>query len=352
MRRLFLLGLFVFSIAYGGQCQLQLWPQQSLLMQSDKLTPSNYQVLFQTKLRGIIDKPVYTVTHLKSSGVVDKNNPELVNTRRAFIDADETNLLALAYYLNKQDTYLTKAKEHLLTWAISTEPDGNPIDLSRLQSLVWAYDFIKCQLSGAERQLIDNWFTKISQALKNWPYGRMTSINNYTTHALSMRLLISKVIREPALKVTQKEIVQHLQKNINPETGVTIDYKERDALYYQNFDLQPWIEIALQTNCCEEELSKAFNFLARKILSNEVSGEFADSKVKFDQQRATHGFSYTKKGGDFNIRKAAPTAIAFYTFSPQSYNKHLTQLIKPNKYSSWYIFLLMREGLWASILSK
>src|SRR5205085_3694375 len=77
------------------------------------------------KATRITPAPVATI---HSAGVTDKESPELIQSRRAFQDADNFALLAVAYKLTGKRQYVESARAISEAWARVNQPTGQPID--------------------------------------------------------------------------------------------------------------------------------------------------------------------------------------------------------------------------------
>jgi len=112
--------------------------------------------------------------------------------------------------------------------------------------------------------------------------------------------------------------------------------------------MQPWLEISLISGCCETPVKQGFSFLSSKILSHKIGGEFLNSMAPIDKLRAMGGFMYAKKGGHFDVTKAAPTIVSYYTIARSNPNPDLWFIQQHSKPSPWLVFLNARRQLWRS----
>ena len=71
-----------------------------------------------------------------------------------------------------------------------------------------------------------------------------------------------------------------------------------------------------------------------------------NSKAKIDDFRDKGGFVYAKKGGRFDVSKAAPTIVMYYTLVNDKPNPALWSIQQESKPSPWLAFLKMRRILW------
>jgi hypothetical protein len=335
---IFTLILFLLIHVKAEACHPVLWPANSHFQPSQTLTHSANKIL---------TKPIHPIPTLGSAGKLSLHDPQLLASREGFKDADHAALLALAFATTQQNNYLQKAKEILLAWSQVNSPTGHPIDETRLEGMIWAYDLIACQLSSDENNQIKKWFEKIRLKKREWKFGEVTEKNNHRIHQLKMLLLLDKVLqRRDDTENDIKKIKKYSHININSTSGMTVDYLERSALYYHNYVMQPWLTIRLVSDCCVEPVEQAFEFLKQAILQNTIHHEFSHTTSKTDDLRAKNGFSYAKKDSSFDVGKAAPTIVLYYTLNTSQPEASLWQIQQQTKSSPWLDFLRARRVLW------
>jgi len=343
-------GLHTAAMAETSVCRPVLWPEGFTMDVNNSLKSAEIDRLIK-KADQLKNTPPHPVKVLTGAGLTDLKNPGLNASRSAFKDADRAALLALAFWIKPDPEYLQSVRDILLAWALVNQPTGHPIDESRLAGMVWAYDLLGCHLSRETRLSVESWFERMRSKKMSWQFGPLTDKNNHRTHQLKMLLMLDRVLRHPvSVRRDLMQIAVHMNNNIDAVTGETRDYRERDALYYQNFDLQPWLEISLLTHCCETAVSSAFEFLARRIRSHKLSGEFVHSKAGIDKIRAKNGFSYAKKGGRFDVAHAGTTIAAYYTVSSENPPADLWSVVMHSKPSPWLDFILYRRVFWHSLI--
>jgi hypothetical protein len=328
-------------------CHPLLWPESSSVIHP--INPVSVDILndLTEYANRLLKQPSHALPLLSSSGKIDINDSTLLSSRLAFQDADKAAVLALTYKLTNDARYFDKARKILIKWAAVNKPTGNPIDETRLEGMIWAYDLIACSLSTNDKKIILKWFEKIYIKKSHWHFGDKTSINNYRVHQLKMLLLLDKVLKKD-IEWQQDKIMatEYAMINLNPSSGVSVDYVQRGALYYHNYVMQPWLEIVLITNCCQQPVSQGFYFLREKILSHAIGNEFLHSQADIDALRAQSGFVYAKQGGVFDVSKAATTIVEYYTLDSREPNSELWAIQQRAKVSPWMIFLKARRMLW------
>ena len=283
---------------------------------------------------------------LASAGQTDKESTELAASRRGFQDADNAANLALAYRVFGERKYLDHANAILLAWAKTNKPTGQPIDETRLDKMVFAFDLVRCDMNEADRTAVLGWFAKMRDAKLAWQYGPKTANNNHHTHQIKMLLLLARALGDQATYDKALAEARELVKvNIDAATGETQDHKERNALHYQAYDLEPWIEIALITGSFREPVVKAYEFLRDHIAKGDINYEFAKSTAAIDEKRAKAGFEYAKKGGTFDTQKAVRSLLGYQTLVGPEQSPAMTGLLKA-EVSPVNLYVLVRQQAW------
>jgi hypothetical protein len=335
------------SIASAITCRPQLWPKDSAIHDSFYSIPQGILLALGRESNKQLHPPPHPIAQLSSAGKVNLSDSALIDSRRAIQDADAVAVLALTYYLTRQTDYLKKATEILLSWSKINQPSGNPIDETRLEGMIWAYDLISCDISSQNKTDILNWFERMHTKKRNWVFCKITSVNNHRIHQLKMLLLLDKILNKN-WKNDLDSAVQYSTINLNDKSGLSVDYLERNALYYHNYVLQPWLEITLVTGCCKQPVTHAFLFLRNQIITHPIKREFSHSHAKIDTLRAHAGFTYAKQDGTFDFSRTAPTIIAYYTLMSVAPDPILWNIQKQIATSPKILFLKARRILWQS----
>jgi hypothetical protein len=343
-------GLYVTedAMAQSTVCRALLWPRSSAVNDPSFTVPPELLMQLKRIANPLLSKHAHPMLTLGSSGKVNRRDPLLLASREAFKDADRAAVLALTYRLTHDTRYLDCVRDGLIQWATLNHPTGNPIDETRLDGFIWAYDLVSCDLSEQERRVVLRWFQAMRFKKIAWNFGHVTTSNNYRIHQIKMLILLDTVLGfENARRLDIASADKYSHINLNHVSGVSVDYLQRHALYYHNYVMQPWLEIGLLTGCCRQPMDKAFYFLSQKIVSNSIGGEFLHSEAKIDGLRAQGGFTYATKGGSFNLDQAAPTIVMYYTLARIPPDLRLWGIQAQSKPSAKMIFLNVRRILWA-----
>ena len=337
-------------LAESPICHPLLWPSTTAVINPAISIPETSLDELRQWAKKLVNKPAHPITTLNSAGQIDLKNPELIASRKAFQDAGNIAVLALNYRFSKNVDYFNKTRKTLLSWAEINHPTGQPIDETNLEGMIWAYDLIACDLSEQDKQKILDWFERIRSKKLVWEFGALTSTNNHRIHQIKMLLLLDKILQRPAdwlqdFKMAEK----YASINLDPRSGLSVDYIQRSALFYHNYALQPWLEISLLTDCCHTETHQAFAFLEKKIVTHRIGHEFMHSQVSIDAQRGKNGFSYAQSGGRFDLAKAAPTIVTYYTINRVTPDPRLWFIVQHSKTSPWLVFTKARRILWQPV---
>lgn len=292
-----------------------------------------------------VPAPVETI---RSAGIPDQNDAQLIQSRRAFQDSDVAVLLALAFVLIDDARYLNTVDRILNAWVGVNKPTGHPIDESRLDGLIWAYDLVACKLSEDRAKAFRQWLDRLREMKERWQFGPLTRHNNHRTHQLKIQILLDKVLGDDAsLKRHRSEVRDHLKVNLGSRSdGASLDYEERDALYYHVFNLEAWCELQLQLQCCEAEVRAAFEFFVNKVQSGDTGGEFAQSIAPIDAVRAAAGFDYAKTNERYDVGRAARLIVQYYTFNQSAPVASIWSIAQPKQGSKSHLFYFVRREIW------
>ncbi len=323
-----------------------LWPEHfSTRLRPGDLDPAT-RAQIEAEAAKALKKAPAPIPTLGSAGRTDRNDPLLLASRRAFQDADNAANLALAYALTSDRRYLRKAVAILTAWSMVNRPTGHPIDETRLDKLVYAYDLVRCDMDQGQRDAVLGYLRRMQVAKQAWEFGEKTANNNHRTHQLKMLLLLARALDDaPAYDQALAQAAEHLAANIDASTGETLDHKERGALHYQAYDLEPWLEIALLTGCCKEPVLKAYDFLRGRIAAGDIHGQFASSTAPIDAARARAGFAYAKTGGDYDTAKAARCVLLRQTLAGPETTPAMARLVE-GRATPANLYFLVRGQAW------
>ncbi|KVA09213.1 alginate lyase family protein [Burkholderia ubonensis] len=241
---------------------------------------------------------VHTEGTLPHEGVYDQSVA-------AMKDMDLMRDAALAWRVTNDPRYLQFVDRFLSAWVATYQPSFNPIDETRFDSLILAYDMTASALPVKTRNAASAFIAKLGagyvaqiDAQKRPLAG--TWRNNWQSHRIKLIALSAFTLGDRRMmNAAQRLFVEHLADNIAAD-GTTYDFTERDALHYAVYDLQPLVTAALAArrfnrNWLREKgangatLAAALDWLVPYARGEKTHEEFVHSPVAFDAKRREAG---------------------------------------------------------------
>lgn len=220
-------------------------------------------------------------------------------------DLDLLRDAALAWRATSDDRYLRLVDRLLYAWVTTYQPSFNPIDETHFEGLILAYDMTASALPVKTRDASMAFLTKFANGyiaqIDAQPRPLTgTFRNNWQSHRIKLIAMAAFTLdNRKMILAAQRLFVEHIGDNIEPD-GSTVDFKERDALHYVTYDLQPLVTAALAArrhnrNWLAEKasngatLAAALNWLTPYALGTRTHEEFVHSDVPFDAKRREAG---------------------------------------------------------------
>ncbi len=311
-----------------------------------------YQSLFNTAQKAFTQDP-NPIEKIQSQGLLE-GNPAKTASLKAVEDAGKVYALALVYRLYGDKTYLDKATTFLLAWSNINKATGDPINETKLEDMITGYDLVRSELSAENRKTIDDWMDSIAEAQLNSASakpGRGTAINNWNSHRIKIITLIAFTLHTKKYDdVIGTELEKQLAINLNAD-GTTHDFVERDAFHYHTYDLEPLLTAcitiyrATSKNYFDYEtpkgasIKKCVDFMVPYMTGEKTHGEFVNSTVPFDQQRAKNHEKGYEAGTLFKPESGLYTLSLAAYFNP-SYVAVIKQTMKNDvAYFNWQLAL-------------
>ncbi|MGF6858227.1 alginate lyase family protein [Paraburkholderia sp. CI3] len=220
-------------------------------------------------------------------------------------DLDLLRDAALAWRATSDDRFLKLVDRLLYAWVTTYQPSFNPIDETRFEGLILAYDMTASALPVKTRNAAMAFLTKLANGyiaqIDAQPRPLTgTFRNNWQSHRIKLIAMAAFTLdNRKMINAAQRLFVEHIGDNIAPD-GSTIDFGERDALHYVTYDLQPLVTAALAArrhnrNWLQEKgangatLLAALNWLVPFATGAQTHEEFVHSNVAFDAKRREAG---------------------------------------------------------------
>ncbi|HEY2000186.1 alginate lyase family protein [Paraburkholderia sp.] len=220
-------------------------------------------------------------------------------------DLDLLRDAALAWRATSDDRYLKLVDRLLYAWVTTYQPSFNPIDETNFEGLILAYDMTASALPVKTRNAAMAFLTRFANGyiaqIDAQPRPLTgTFRNNWQSHRVKLIAMAAFTLdNRKMINAAQRLFVEHIGDNIGPD-GSTVDFKERDALHYVTYDLQPLVTAALAArrhnrNWLPEKaangatLAAALNWLTPYAMGAKTHEEFVHSEVPFDVKRREAG---------------------------------------------------------------
>jgi hypothetical protein len=276
-------------------------------------------------------------------------DPKKVRTIQSLKDIDKIYALSVIYTIEGNKTYLSKTGEFITSWATTNQPQGNPINDTKFEDLFLAYDLIKKDLSFSQQKTVNNWLEQMAEAeIKTaLPKTKKTSFNNWNSHRLKVIGLIAYILDNDKYKTyIAEELPAQIEKNLLPD-GSGIDFRERDALHYHIYTLEPLISLATvlkratgqdfyhYSSPSSASVSKSIEFLIPFVSGEKMHPEFVNSTVAFDKKRADNKEAGYKIGALFKRTAGVPVLVQASYFDPSCMDVVRKLLNTSATYPTW-----------------
>ncbi len=277
-------------------------------------------------------------------------DPKKIRTVKSLVDMNKIYALAFTYCIAKNPVYKVKCIEFLIAWASINHSAGNPINDTKLDPLLEAYDLIKNEMTEGDNEKMSVWLHEIADAeIRNprFTSGRKSVDNNWNSHRIKVVGNIAYLLKDKNYQqFTDTALQKQILKNLYPD-GSGMDFEERDALHYHLYTLEPLLKIATiikratgkdyfaYESPSGSSIEKSVAFLLPYVKGEKVHHEFTNSKTAFDRQRAENKEPGYTIGADF-IPETAVEALSFAAYFEPTYRKTVQELLHTKSpYPNW-----------------
>ncbi|MGY0036521.1 hypothetical protein [Pedobacter sp. NJ-S-72] len=133
-----------------------------LLIKTDQSAEKNYQSLKSLADISLQQEPNPIDTIISEGHLA--NDPKKIITQKALADLPKIYALAYTYRISNQKIYLKKSIQYIIAWARTNHGLGNPINDSKLDPLLEAYDLIKEEFTTNEKEIVTAWLIQLADA--------------------------------------------------------------------------------------------------------------------------------------------------------------------------------------------
>lgn len=354
--RLFIL-LVIFQLATGVKAQwVSLNNKEVQKLQKRIKQDSTAENLFRQlkdKADAALSESPRPVDTIISEGHL-ATDPKKINTIKSLADMQKIYALAIAYQITKKKKYRNKSIEFLLAWAKTNHGVGNPINDTKLDAVWESYDLLKNEISQADKTIIEQWMQQVADAEINVFFAKKSNkstYNNWNSHRIKVVGLIAYTLNNVAYKTfTDSSLRIQIQKNLYAD-GSGMDFKDRDALHYHIYTLEPLLKIAtvikratgkdyfIYQSPSGSSIQRSVAFLAPYATGEKIHHEFVNSKVSFDKKRADNKEPGYTIGANFKP-EAATEVLSYAAWFDAGYNTIVQKLTQNNTpYPNWELLL-------------
>jgi len=243
-----------------------------------------------------LGEPLLVVPEFQTEGILfsDPRYKQSIAASRQLSDVYAWAMCARVARPPLRDTCQARGVEAVDAWTRTYVSTGNPINEAHLIPLFQSIDLVRPLMDTEQSTAALKWLASVVQHNDEF-YARVpdksaSKVNNHATWGFSLRAIEAAVLGDPALAASTHELLaQHLHRNIRPD-GTTIDFVQRDALHYHQYDLQPLVQVLEYVPGAVDSEGEALILRALEFMEPYVSGraqhvEFVGSNVPFDTER-------------------------------------------------------------------
>lgn len=360
MKRLFFLGIFCFLFAVTNAQVVSLNTAElkklQRIVKTDVNAKKHWQGLIKDADEALTASPNPADT-LLTEGIL-QGDPRKARTWKSIEDMQKVYALAFAYKITGNKKYLTKTSEFLLAWSTRNQPQGNPINDTNLDRIIFAYDLVKSDLSTDVNKACIAWLTKVgSQQLKSFQKaasGRgFTYMNNWNSHRIKEVAEVAWAINDGKLKLWVMDIYKkQIAKNLNAD-GSSYDFHERDALHYHIYDVDPLMVAATILKRDGQfgdhpysyksekgsSLKGSVDWLVPFFTGEKTHAEWVNTKSSFDRKRAANGEKAYIAGTLFKPTEARTSIALADFFDNKMLALYQANINSKSKYPTWQFVL-------------
>jgi hypothetical protein len=229
--------------------------------------------------------------------------PEYKRAAAARRDWRSMSVLAGAYAITGDARYAHGYAGYLAAWLDVYRISGNPIDETGLGEWLLAYRAAGRALPPGLAERMRRFACELAlRYSQQQPAARKTSTNNWQSHRVKLAVMGGYVCGELALiTAAHAAFAKQIDENLLPN-GESIDFRERDAVRYVVYSVEPLLEAALfaeregkalfeTTGSRGQSLGRTLAWLAPYARGEKTHDEFVRSRVPFDAQRAAAGIA-------------------------------------------------------------
>lgn len=244
-------------------------------------------------------RPPQALASVHTEGLLP-DSPVYQRSKQAKADWFTSLALAIAAENRPDPRYRQRLNTYFEAWVGVYRPSLNPIDETDFAYLIFAYERGRPFLAEPLRQRTEALFRTMAEGYLNAEDPRPTGRNNWQSHRVKLASLLAFALDDAGLIQRSRVVFRHqVARNIEAD-GSLYDFRERDALRYVTYGLEPLLTAALVARAHGEDwywfqsqggasLNNALVWLADYAQGRKQHQEFAHTTVDFDRRRQAAG---------------------------------------------------------------
>jgi hypothetical protein len=264
---------------------------------------------------GALSRSPHPIEKIQMEGKLP-HDPIYDRSKEADADLSAMADLAFAYRLTGDRKYLDAVMRFLHAWIPVYQTEGNPINDQDFYFFFMAIDLVHSDLPAETRQQasafalhfaklyldeIEKEYAAATKAVGGQDAAKPdpTSSNNFQSHRIKTGALAAFLSGDRALiERARLAFERQISLNIYPD-GTVLDFRQRDAIDYVTYDLDPLLLTALAASAHGQ------SWFAYKSPSGSSLGGALDWLIPYAQRKKTHDeFANTTVPFDITRRKA------------------------------------------------
>jgi Alginate lyase len=284
---------------------------------------------------------------IEMEGKLD-GDPAKEASKRSLEDMKKIQALAIEYAATQDKGYAKAARDYIVAWTKTNHPTGDPINETFLEPLEFGYDLVRPTMSEDDQESVNHWLREL--ASKTLSYQDPKPWTNWNSHRIKTAGLAAFILQDQ--KLIEQVVAlykRQIEHNLRPD-GSSIDFEERDAVSYHDYDIWPLLTFAFvaRRNGIDlfnyeapngASLAKAVEFLRPFAEGRTSHAEFLHTTVQFDKARAAHGEKGHGIGAKYDPKHAIGALEAGAPFDPSLGEVSLRLRNSKSKYPSIQMLL-------------
>lgn len=234
----------------------------------------------------------------------------------------------------------------ILAWADRYQPTGNDVNENKFYPLLVAYEALRENVSGDDRQRVDPWVRRLGELHEN-AVKKSDHLTNRYSKSLRLLAIAGRILDRPDWVEAAHEGVKRFVRGSLHADGTSRDLKHRDSLTYHGSALRPPMELAILageggrklyawTSANGGSLKKSVDFMVPYALGEKTRREWANTKVGLDRRRAEAGLEKYRPGRLYEPKDSLKVMELASYFDPSLLRvvRHLTDS-EAKRFPTW-----------------